>query len=147
MEMAAAIVIVSVLAAVGVFQLAATTSFESVAIRNSMVSFIRGSQQSALTRSNVILKIENTGSETVFSESQGGVTVKTRSFENNVVAITAGSVGAGTSCGSIGSVISLSYDSIGEIEDADSDGFPICLNGENSLCISPSGFAHNGACL
>ena len=76
MEMAAAIVIVSVLAAVGVFQLSATTSFESVAIRNSMVSFIRGSQQSAFTRSNVILKIENTGSETVFSESQGGVVGK-----------------------------------------------------------------------
>ena len=147
MEMASAIVIVSVLAALGVFQLAATTSFESVAIRNSMVSLIRGSQQSALTRSNVILKIENTGSEIVFSESQGGVTVKTRSFENTAVVITAGSVGAGTSCSIIGGVISLSYDSIGEIEDADSDGFPICLNGENSLCISPSGFAHNGACL
>ena len=65
MEMASAIVIVSA-AALGVFQLAATTSFESVAIRNSMVSFIRGSQQSALLRYNVILKIENTGSEIVF---------------------------------------------------------------------------------
>ena len=38
--MAAAIVIVSVLAAVGVFQLSATTSFESVATRDAMVSFI-----------------------------------------------------------------------------------------------------------
>jgi len=146
-ELAAAIVIVRVLAVVGVVQLSATTSFESVAIRNSMVSFIRGSQQSALTRSNVILKIENTGSETVFSESQGGVTVKTRSFENTAVVITAGSVSAGTSCSSIGGVISLSYDSIGEIQGADGDGFPVCLNGESSLCISPSGFAHNGACL
>ena len=147
MEMAAAIVIVSVLATVGVSQLSSPTSFELVATRNAVVSLIRGAQQSALTRANVIFKIENNGSETVFTESQGGVTVKTRSFENTVVAITAGTVGAGTSCGSIGSVISLSYDSIGEIEDADSDGFPICLNGENSLCISPSGFAHNGACL
>ena len=79
-EMAAAIVIVSVLAVIGSIPAAATTSFESVAIRNSMVSFINRDQSAVCAypfqcnpedRKYSVCKL-------VFSESQGGVTVKTR---------------------------------------------------------------------
>jgi len=123
------------------------SNFDQVIARDGAISVMRQVQQSALGKNNVSLKIETSGSSVVFSEVISGATGTTRSFPANEVAITAGSVGSGTTCGSIGSTITLNFDSAGEIEAVDDDGFPICLNGESSLCISPAGFAHQGACL
>ena len=122
------------------------SNFDQVIARDGAISVMRQVQQSALGKNNVSLKIETSGSSVVFSEVISGATGTTRSFPANEVAITAGSVGSGTTCGSIGSTITLNFDSAGEIEAVDDDGFPICLNGQSSLCISPAGFAHQGAC-
>ena len=123
------------------------SNFDQRIARDGAISVMRQVQQSALGKSNVSLKIETSGSSVVFSEVISGATGTTSSFPANEVAITAGSVGSGTTCGSISSTITLNFDSAGEIEAVDDDGFPICLNGESSLCISPAGFAHDGACL
>jgi len=108
---------------------------------------LRQTQESSFGLANVSLSIELSGASIVVSSIVSGATKTTRSFPTNEVAITAGTVGSGTTCGSISSTITLNFDSAGEIETVDDDGFPICLNGESSLCISPAGFAHEGACL
>ena len=114
---------------------------------DGVFSLLRKTQQSAFGVENVSVTIETSGSNVVFSQIVSGAARTARSFPTNEVAITAGSVGSGTSCSSISSTITLNFDSAGEIETVDDDGFPICLNGESSLCISPAGFAHEGACL
>ena len=121
--------------------------FDSVKTANGILSLSRGTQLKALGLESVGLRIEPSGSNVVFSAVISGAVSTTRSFSTNEVAITAGTVGSGTSCSSISSTITLNFDSAGEIETVDDDGFPICLNGESSLCISPAGFAHEGACL
>ena len=114
---------------------------------DGVFSLLRKTQQSAFGVENVSVTIETSGSNVVFSQIVSGAARTARSFPTNEVAITAGSVGSGTACGSISSTITLNFDSAGEIEAVDDDGFPICLNGESSLCISPAGFAHQGPCL
>ena len=114
---------------------------------DGLLSLLRQTQQSAFGVENVSVTIDISGSNVVFSQIVSGAVRTARSFLTNEIAITAGTVGVGTSCGSISSIITLNFDLAGEIEAVDDDGFPICLNGESSLCISPAGFAHQGACL
>ena len=121
-------------------------SFDGVVAKDGVLALSRSAQQSALGRANVQLKLTPSGSNIVVTSIVSGAVSSTRSFPANEVAITAGTVGSGTTCGSISSTITLNFDSAGEIETVDDDGFPICLNGESSLCISPAGFAHEGAC-
>ena len=122
-------------------------SFDERTTKDSLVSLCLSSQQRALGGDTVKIQFTSDQESVVVDAILDGVTSTSRRFPNNEVAITAGTVGSGTSCSSISSTITLNFDSAGEIETVDDDGFPICLNGESSLCISPAGFAHEGVCL
>ena len=112
-------------------------SFDGVVAKDGVLALSRSAQQSALGRANVQLTLTPSGSNIVVTSIVSGAVSTTRSFPANEVAITAGSVGSGTTCGSISSTITLNFDSAGEIEAVDDDGFPICLNGrEQSLYLS-----------
>ena len=146
-ELVSVILLITIVVAFGRGRFIGSGDFDELIHRNTILSLSRATQQAALSRGSVTLEIEAIGSNLVLSSIVSGAVSTTRSFPANEVAITAGSVGSGTSCGSISSTITLNFDSAGEIEAVDDDGFPICLNGESSLCISPAGFAHQGACL
>ena len=146
-ELVSVILLITIVVAFGRGRFIGSGDFDELIHRNTILSLSRATQQAALSRGSVTLEIEAIGSNLVLSSIVSGAVSTTRSFPTNEVAITAGSVGSGTSCGSISSTITLNFDSAGEIEAVDDDGFPICLNGESSLCISPAGFAHQGACL
>ena len=146
-ELVSVILLITIVVAFGRGRFIGSGDFDELIHRNTILSLSRATQQAALSRGSVTLEIEAIGSNLVLSSIVSGAVSTTRSFPANEVAITAGSVGSGTTCGSIGSTITLNFDSAGEIEAVDDDGFPICLNGESSLCISPAGFAHQGACL
>ena len=146
-ELVAVIAVIAVLTSIVSNRLNNTATFDELVSLNGLLGIIRSTQQAALGTSNLQLTITSSGSDTVVSAIVSGAVSTTRSFPTNEVAITAGSVGSGTTRGSISSTITLNFDSAGEIEAVDDDGFPICLNGESSLCISPAGFAHQGACL
>jgi len=146
-ELVAVIALIGVIASLALARMTDPASFNGVVAKDGVLALSRSAQQSALGRSNVQLTLTPIGSNIVVSSIVSGATASTRSFPTNEVAITAGTVGSGTSCSSITSTITLNFDSAGEIETVDDDGFPICLNGESSLCISPAGFAHEGACL
>jgi hypothetical protein len=145
-ELVSVILLITIVVAFGRGRFIGSGDFDELIHRNTILSLSRATQQAALSRGSVTLEIEAIGSNLVLSSIVSGAVSTTRSFPTNEVAITAGSVGSGTTCGSISSTITLNFDSAGEIEAVDDDGFPICLNGESSLCISPAGFAHQGAC-
>ena len=145
-ELVAVIALIGVIASLALTRMTDPGAFDAVVARDSVLALSRSAQQSALGRANVQLTLTPSGSNIVVTSTVSGAVSTTRSFPTNEVAITAGSVGSGTTCGSISSTITLNFDSAGEIEAVDDDGFPICLNGESSLCISPAGFAHQGAC-
>ncbi len=146
-ELVSVILLITIVVAFGRGRFIGSGDFDELIHRNTILSLSRATQQAALSRGSVTLEIEATGSNLVLSSIVSGAVSTTRSFPTNEVAITAGSIGSGTTCGSISSTITLNFDSAGEIEAVDDDGFPICLNGESSLCISPAGFAHQGECL
>ena len=145
-ELVSVILLITIVVAFGRGRFIGSGDFDELIHRNTILSLSRATQQAALSRGSVTLEIEAIGSNLVLSSIVSGAVSTTRSFPTNEVAITAGSVGSGTTCGSISSTITLNFDSAGEIEAVDDDGFPICLNGQSSLCISPAGFAHQGAC-
>ena len=146
-ELVAVISLLGVVLAIISSRFALVDPFDQRIGEDGVLSLLRKTQQSAFGVENVSVTIETSGSNVVFSQIVSGAARTARSFPTNEVAITAGSVGSGTGCSSISSTITLNFDSAGEIETVDDDGFPICLNGERSLCISPAGFAHQGACL
>ena len=146
-ELVAVILMLGILGSLGLGRLVNPSGFDKRNAADALISLSRSVQQSALVKSSASLKIETSGASLAFSEVVSGATSTTRSFPTNKVSITAGTLGSGASCSSITSTITLNFDSAGEIETVDDDGFPICLNGESSLCISPAGFAHEGACL
>ena len=146
-ELVAVIALITVLiSAVGI-RFAEKGSFDERTARDSLVSLALSSQQRALGSETVKIKFNSNQDRMVIEGIVNGATSTSRSFLTNEVTITAGTVGNGTSCGSINSTITLDFDSTGEIESVDNDGFPICLNGESSICISPAGYAHEGTCL
>ena len=146
-ELVTVILLLAIIGSMVAGRITDPANFDGVVAKDSVLALSRSAQQSALGRANVQLTLTPSGSNIVVSSIVSGAVSTTRSFPTNEVAITAGSVGSGTTCGSISSTITLNFDSAGEIEAVDDDGFPICLNGESSLCISPAGFAHQGACL
>jgi len=146
-ELVAVLIIVSIIGSVVMPRFSNTASFDQTLAHDQLISLVRSAQQLSLSRANVDLYFQDTGSELSVATRVSGAVQISRIFPKNEVAITAGTVGSGTSCSSISSTITLNFDSAGEIETVDDDGFPICLDGESSLCISPAGFAHEGACL
>ena len=146
-ELVAVLIIVSIIGSVVMPRFSNTASFDQTLAHDQLISLVRSAQQLSLSRANVDLYFQDTESELSVATRVSGAVQISRIFPKNEVAITAGTVGSGTSCSSISSTITLNFDSAGEIETVDDDGFPICLNGESSLCISPAGFAHEGACL
>ena len=146
-ELVAVVLLVGILASLTVGRLTDSALFDARIAADVIIAELRAVQQLSMGRSLVSIRIGTDGAAITISQLVSGAATSTRSFPTNEVAITAGSVGSGTSCGSISSTIILNFDSAGEIETVDDDGFPICLNGESSLCISPAGFAHQGECL
>lgn len=146
-ELVSIIALVAILLAAFQNRVAERDAFDQRLGAESLISLVLSAQQAALGRENVQFKLAVSGSNVLATTVVGGVTTSTRTFPNNQVAVTAGAVGSGTGCGAINSPLTLNFTNFGEIESVDDDGFPICLNGQSSLCISPSGFAHQGACL
>ena len=146
-ELVAVLLLVGILASLTIGRVTDSALFDARIAADVIIAELRAVQQLAMGRRLVSIRIGTDGVTSTISRVVSGATTSTRSFPTNEVAITAGSVGSGTTCGSISSTLTLNFDSAGEIEAVDDDGFPICLNGESSLCISPAGFAHEGACL
>lgn len=146
-ELVSVILLIGVLSTVAIGRLTKDQAFDKKLALDAIVSLVRQTQQRALGGSGVALRVESSGTNIVISRLAGGVTEATRTFSSDEVAITAGSIGSGTSCSDISSTMTLNFDSAADIETVDEDGFPICLDANQSLCISPGGFAHIGACL
>ena len=146
-ELLAVIALVGILMTLSIGRLMNVAYFDEILARDRILATARGAQQLSFVRDNVRLSLTLSGTNFSVASSVAGVADTATDFSSSKIEVTAGTIGVGAVCTAISSTITLDFDSAGEIADIDSDGFPICLNGENSLCISPSGFAHAGPCL
>lgn len=122
--------------------------FGKSASADVILSTIRNTQQLAFGRDSVVLRIASDTSTYSLSSLVGGVEQVKRSFNHSDVTL---SVGAMANIGSnpcsalsVNTSVDIPFNSMAEI--SHSKGYQVCLNTSASVCISPAGFAHEGAC-
>ena len=145
-ELLGVLVIAAIVVGVGSSRLADTSVYDIKVASNGLISQFLSAQQLALSRSNVDISLSQDSGGVHVTVNADGSVLLSRTFNEPDVVVTVGAVGAGTSCSPISQTVTLNYSSDADTEASDSDGFPVCLNGQNSLCVSPSGYPHLGAC-
>ena len=152
-ELLAVLIIASLLAGISINRYSKVSDFEGVMGTESLYSLVLGTQLLSFSRSGVDLFIQNTGSFTTFQTRVGGVVQTSRTFKKSEVAITmdTNSSDGISTCAEIIAAISIAYSSGSEIVGAYSngtysEGIAICVNGNTSICISPSGFPFMESC-
>lgn len=132
--------------------------------RDQIISMSRSAQQKAIGRSDVVLRLQEVGSnlqiqiledDTVIQSSRTSLANVTLRGDVNVLA-SCGSVAGGTPV-TAGNPFVLSYDSLGDLlqggpgdnQVSVTTGARMCINGEvlMSVCWSAAGFAYAGNCV
>ena len=147
LELVAVMLVAGVLASFSLSSFFSDRAFDAVIAKNSIRSLLNNAQLAALSQSSVDVLIEESGSTVTFSSRISGIVQQSRSFDST--SITMGVVSRQTSpdgCGAVVSPSTIAFDTRGEIESLDSTGIPICIDSYLFLCISPTGFAHDGNC-
>ncbi|HAT53025.1 MAG TPA: hypothetical protein DCS80_07150 [Betaproteobacteria bacterium] len=146
-ELVVVIVLAGALASATVTSFFEDKAFKGRIVEDGALAFLRSAQLASFNQEALTVRFEKNAANVVLSVRVDSSVVVSRSFPLAESSITAGAVGSGTSCSEISSTINLNFNGVAEIESVDSDGFPVCVNGRQSVCISPAGFAHPGACL
>ncbi len=164
-ELVIIVVIISVLAAVALSRILSGDSFDAFILRDQLISLSRTAQQSALGKADVVFTVQPSASlDTVTlttSYGTGSVVLNSVEFDLSPIVLT-GSVNNTASCAvTAGAAITnaapfiVRFDELGDLSlsgfgagSAITDAVKICLNSssEDSLCISPGGFAYGGNC-
>ena len=166
-EMVVTLVIIGVIGAVTISRFAGSDSFTAYILRDQIISLSRNAQQSSLGRPDVTLLVRpSLDGETVkITTATSGSPILSISLDIDAVTIS-GDVNETESCAtepaspSLTTItnaapFTLNYGELGDLEPsgfgagtAVTSGVRICLNrrAEDSVCISPSGFAYAGDC-
>lgn len=145
MELVAVLVLASVLGTTAYSRFASDQSFTELTTRETILSFLRNAQLVSFGRANTQLRIDTTSSNASFSILVDGSPISTREIGASS-SISYSALGAGVSCNTSASSVTIAIPGSTGIESVDDDGFQICVAGSPGICISPSGFAHEGAC-
>ena len=145
-ELIGVLVIAGILVGVGANRLGDTDPYEELVIAEGLLSQMRVAQQVSFGQDDVKILISSAAEVVSVSVLVGNVAVSERTYSSPDVVVTAGALGPGANCSTIGSTITVPFSAAADIEGNDSDGYPLCLNSQATLCVSPSGFAHTGAC-
>ena len=140
-------VVAAVLASFSASSLFSDRAFDAVIAKNSIRSLLNNAQLAALSQNSVDVLIEESGSTITISSRINGVVQQSGSFDST--SITMGVIGRQSSpddCGAVSSPSTIVFDTRGETESLDNTGIPICIDSYLFLCISPTGFAHDGNC-
>lgn len=162
-EIVITLVIVAIMAAVVIGRFASGDSFAGFVIRDQIISLARTAQQSSLGRADVALKISVVGDIVTIATEGGNASVQEMNsveFDLEGISLT-GDINVTDSCSvSQGAAIGASPFTVrfGELADLGNSGngagaavtsaVRICLgdNPDESVCISPSGYAYEGKC-
>ena len=147
-ELVTVILIAGIVLAMIVPRFSSTTVFDRETTGDRMLSIARIAQGSAFGRSGVTINLSYSSTGYVFSTS-GLSKNPSLQIDQAGLVLAAGNVSSiGTNpCTAItaNSPFSVTFNEQAEIDQ--NYGVQICLNGAETLCISPAGFAHAGACL
>lgn len=158
------LILLGIISAVVFSRLSGPSTFDSLAASDAIISIARSAQQHALGREDVTLNIEQSGSDWKISakEGNGAVELRSLSISSRRLELETGSTASTVStCATafdtaVASDFSVAFDSQGNAltltnnssVEGVSNGVRICVNDDDALsvCISPGGFAHRGAC-
>ena len=144
-ELVAVLVLASILGMTAFSRFASDQSFTELTTRETIHSFLRNAQSLSFGRSNTQIKIDTTSSNASFSLLVDGSSTSTREIGASSL-ISYSALGAGISCNTSASSVTIAISGSTGIESVDDDGFQVCVAGSPAICISPSGFSYEGAC-
>jgi len=160
------IVLLGVVSAVVIPRFLTPDPFNAVAAQDGLLTVIRSAQQVALGRSNVTFQIEQGGGDWIFTSRAGSNIVQNFEISATNISLETGSAAvSANNCSSVsgfndpvvdlvlafngkGDLTSFTNDGDLETVDASFNGVRICVNDtvENSVCVSPAGYAYAGNC-
>lgn len=147
-ELVTVVIILGILAATAGSRFFDMELFGKSASADVILSTIRNTQQQAFGRDSVVFRIASDTSTYSLSSLVGGVEQVKRSFNHSDVTLEVGAIATigSNPCSALAAdtSVDIPFDSQAEISHA--KGYQICLNTVASVCISPAGFAHAGAC-
>ena len=144
-ELVSVLIIASILSATVMSRFSSDQSFTELTTRENILSFLRTGQLVAFGQANTQLKIDTTSSSANLSVLVDGSSTSTREIGASSL-ISYSALGTGVSCNTSASSVTIAISGSTGIESVDDDGFQVCVAGSPEICISPSGFAHEGAC-
>jgi len=159
------IVLIGIISAVVVPRFVGSSSFNPIIVRDQIIATVRNAQQNALGRPDVELTItpDAGGSEVTLTVSDGGGVIDQTSAPLNDVSLS-GDINITASCATTpganaitsASPLTIAFGELGDLAVSGVGGntgavlsaLRICINDSavNSVCVSPSGFAHAGDC-
>lgn len=164
-ELVITVLILSIISAVAISRILGGNTFNSIIVRDEIISIARTAQQNALGRADVELSITPSvgGDEVTVTTIDGSGTIETYTMSLNSVSIS-GDINETDSCESTAGAdavtsatpMTLTFGELGDLGNSGVTGsigavttaVRICLNDTaiDSVCVSPSGFAYAGNC-
>jgi MSHA pilin protein MshC len=153
-ELVAVLLIASILAFNAIPRFATTSTYDEVLARDQLLSLARATQQASFSKANAALEISRSGAATVLNKTIASVPEIARTIPDIEATITVDTTPSDgiQSCGSTaGLPVNIQFNGLGEVSGAVGGanypgGVQFCINGENSVCIASSGYAHRGSC-
>jgi len=147
-ELATVLIILGILAATAGSRFLDMGRFGQSVSSDMILSTLRNTQQLSFGRDSVVLRIASDTSTYSLSSLVGGVEQVKRTFNHSDVTLEVGpivTIGSNP-CTALSANTSVDIPFNSNAEISHSKGYQICLNAVASVCISPAGFAHTGAC-
>jgi len=164
-ELVITVLILSIISAVALSRILSGNSFNSIIVRDQIVSLARTAQQNALGRADVELTITPSagGDELTLTTVDGLGTIESYTMSLDSVTLS-GDINETDSCATTlgadaltsATPMTITFGELGDLGDsgvtgstgAVSSAVRICLNDTaiESVCVSPSGFAYAGNC-
>lgn len=165
-EIIVVILLVSLLSTVAMSRFIGGNTFNAAILRDQIISLSRIALQSSLGRKDVTLTITPNpgGSEVTITVADINGTIESSTISLDSLTSFSGDINQTASCavtpaaGVITNVtpMTIAFGSLGQLEDsgvtgnvaAITSGLRLCINNEvnNSICMSPSGYAYKGDC-
>ena len=162
-EIVVILVIIGILAATVSSRFLGSNTFNATIVRDQIIALARNAQQASLGRSSVSLTLtpNGAGNQLTIDISDSGGSINSVELELDGVSSFSGDIDVTSSCSTSGTAITnaapytLNFGSLGDLDPSGFGAFTtvttaarICLNDnpDDSICVSPSGFAYRGDC-
>ena len=110
-------------------------SFTELTVRDAALSFFRNAQLVSLGQANTQLRIDTTSPDADLGLLVDGSSTSTREIGASSL-ISYSALGAGVSCNTSASSVTIAISGSTGIESVDDDGLQVCIAGSPAMCFS-----------